>query len=308
MRIENIIHHSRSPFNSRNFDEQEGYCLTLSVRSSFHLRIQTGIYFHWCNNVLVRIAVDLSSMTGCPLGCKFCASSIIPDKIVLTSEEIAEQGRIAVQFVKNTRSELFLQNPIFNFSFSGIGEPSLDFVVDNICDAIIKLRNSLNGYPQKLHFNISTNGIKAGNILKWANPELYIRSLQFSIHALSLGLRQKLGLVDIDLKEVLYKIKKLGSLCPNMDIKINYLMMKIGNTDNISHTELDKLITLIQDSGFALKLSYLNPTTNAESNDISALTQTEIADTFMYVFERYPNTYIFGTDRDLGISCGQFGI
>ncbi len=101
--------------------------------------------------------VGISTQTGCPIRCRFCAVNKLTDKQGwrnLTSDEMIEQVQYAITEAQKINGGL---NPndsdIFRILFTRMGEPSLN--IDNVIDAVRQLKTT---YP-KARIQISTIGI-----------------------------------------------------------------------------------------------------------------------------------------------------
>lgn len=303
-KILNIKHHPKIKYNARVFDTQEGYSITYSLRSG-ELLIETGAYLHWNNRKIFGIAIDISTMSGCICKCKFCASADFY-KGTLTCDEIVEQAVLTLMYIKEKRRDFFNSCNLITFAFEGMGESSSPVVSKNILKSIGELKLKFAGNSKKIQFIISTSGLNTSVIRKWADKKIPLETLQLSVHAVSTYMRKLLiGEKHSKISDIIDALIYFHKKCPNVIIKINYLMLKTNKISNVSRTELDLLISLLKETGFLLKLSHLNLTKPAISNNISKLTQKEIIQSFNYIKKIYPNTYIYGTDLDLGISCGQ---
>ena len=79
-----------------------------------------------------RITGCISSQVGCSLDCSFCATSLLKRMRNLNSDEIFDQ---VISISK--QSEFYLNRPLTNLVFMGMGEPLLNY--KNVIDAIKKL-------------------------------------------------------------------------------------------------------------------------------------------------------------------------
>jgi 23S rRNA (adenine2503-C2)-methyltransferase len=131
--------------------------------------------------------VGISTQSGCPIKCKFCAVNRLTDKQGwrnLTSAEMIEQVDYAVAKAQEINGGL---NPndsgIFRILFTRMGEPALN--IDNVGEAIVTLKTL---YPEA-KIQISTIGIKKSK--KLVRDLLILEQLfgydwlelQFSIHS-----------------------------------------------------------------------------------------------------------------------------
>jgi 23S rRNA (adenine2503-C2)-methyltransferase len=131
--------------------------------------------------------VGISTQSGCPIMCKFCAVNRLTDKQGwrnLTTEEMVSQVKYAVAEAQKINGGLDPNNSeIFRVLFTRMGEPSL-----NTTNVIAAVRQIKLMYP-KARIQISTIGIKKSVGLVASLFELEDEfgydwlELQFSIHS-----------------------------------------------------------------------------------------------------------------------------
>lgn len=175
-------------------------------------------------------SVCVSSEIGCPMGCKFCASTGIPFERGLTPGEIIEQI-MAIERINGIQ--------VSNIVFMGIGEPFHNY--DNVMEAI-KILNS----PKALnigarHISISTSGI-VPKIYEIADSKWQC-TLSISLHSANNKKRSEMMPVNNS-----YGIEELIKACKyyiqktNKRISFEYALAK-DNNDNLDDAkELVKLL------------------------------------------------------------------
>ena len=166
-----------------------------------------------------RNTICVSTMAGCPVGCKFCATGNFGYKRNLDIAEILDQ----ILFIQQYFSDIKIKNAVF----MGMGEPFLNY--NNLISAIrLILEFSL---LNSKGITISTIGIPAA-ILDFANEGLKIK-LALSLHSPFDNNRQKL--IPIAKK---YKIEEiLKSLdfyyrSTHLPITLEYILFKGLNDSN----------------------------------------------------------------------------
>ncbi|MAO94482.1 MAG: 23S rRNA (adenine(2503)-C(2))-methyltransferase RlmN, partial [Flavobacteriales bacterium] len=99
-----------------------------------------------------RITACVSSQVGCSLDCSFCATSLLKRMRNLNSDEIFDQ---VVSISK--QSKIYLNRPLTNIVFMGMGEPLLNY--KNVIEAIKKITSNdgLGLSPRRI--TLSTSGI-----------------------------------------------------------------------------------------------------------------------------------------------------
>ena len=141
-----------------------------------------------------RATVCVSTQSGCPMGCVFCATGKLGFLRDLTAGQIVEQVLWACHELKEIRDErpphetAKLPEHIGNIVFMGMGEPFNNF--DNWWESIERLHdpNGLNFGARS--FTVSTVGLVPG-ILRLARMKLPV-NLAISLHAPEDNLRNDL--------------------------------------------------------------------------------------------------------------------
>jgi 23S rRNA (adenine2503-C2)-methyltransferase len=131
--------------------------------------------------------VGISTQSGCPIKCKFCAVNNLTDKNGwrnLTTDEMLQQVKYAVNKAQELNGNLDPnKSEIFRVLFTRMGEPSL-----NINNVILAIKEIKEIYPNA-RIQISTIGISNSNelvdkLLKLESAFGYDwLELQFSIHS-----------------------------------------------------------------------------------------------------------------------------
>ena len=101
-----------------------------------------------------RWMIGVSTMSGCPCKCKFCATGNMKSKYRnLTADEIVEQVMFAVEKAGADPSKA----KEFKINYTRMGEPFLN--IDNVKEAIRRISEI---YPNTHHY-VSTIGIKGSD-------------------------------------------------------------------------------------------------------------------------------------------------
>jgi len=116
-----------------------------------------------------HISNCISSQSGCPLGCKFCATGAIGFKKNLSADEIVDQ----ILYFRQQGQE------VGNISFMGMGEPFIN--EDNVFKALEIFTNKEKMGIGKRHISVSTVGIVPG--IKHLTKEFPQVNLAFSLHS-----------------------------------------------------------------------------------------------------------------------------
>jgi 23S rRNA (adenine2503-C2)-methyltransferase len=141
-------------------------------------RKQNGLRDGDCGDRSQRWMVGVSTMVGCPVRCKFCATARIATCRNLTTEEIVDQVRFIV--ARNEQDPFDSQE--FKINYTRMGEPFLN--IANVKEAV----QTLDVLYPKAHHYLSTIGV-AGSDFSWIKDNV---SLQVSLHSLHEARRNEL--------------------------------------------------------------------------------------------------------------------
>lgn len=193
-----------------------------------------------------RWMIGVSVMSGCPVGCKFCATGQMKGWRNLTVKEIVDQ----VQFVINKNH---LSTPTkakeFKINYTRMGEPFLN--LDNVKEAI----RIISAFYPNAHHYISTIGIK-GSDFSWIKDGI---TLQISLHSLNEVHRNWL----IPFKNKM-TIPELGMIATRSNLKTTLNLTLVDESD----FDIEKLKEHFPSKYFFIKLSPINPNSVSERNNL----------------------------------------
>lgn len=197
-----------------------------------------------------RWMVGVSTMSGCPVRCKFCATGKLRKTKLLTAKEIVDQ----VEFVLDQNFCMIPSDAQeFKINYTRMGEPFLN--IKNVKQAIetLDIRYGANN----IHHYISTIGIE-GSDFSWIKDNI---TLQFSIHSFDEDYRNWL----IPYKKKM-KLEEIGLVETESDLKTT-LNMTIVRPEDFDIKELNRIF---DKDKFFIKISPINPNDIAEKNDINS--------------------------------------
>lgn len=195
-----------------------------------------------------RWMIGVSCMSGCPVGCKFCATGQLKKFRNLTAEEIVEQ----VDFIVSNNPEYNpLESKEFKINYTRMGEPFLN--IKAVREAIDIINQK---YPNAHHY-ISTIGVE-GSDFSWIKDNI---TLQISLHSLDEEKRNWL----IPFKKKL-TIPELGQIRTQSHLKttINLTLVDFSDFD------IDELNKYFDKDYFFIKLSPINENAVSDSNNLGA--------------------------------------
>lgn len=179
-----------------------------------------------------RTTACISTQSGCPLGCRFCATAKLGLKRNLEFDEIFDQ----VSFISK-QSQRIYGKPISNLVVMGMGEPLLND--KNTLKAIEKITSpdGLNMSPQRI--TVSTAGIPE-KIKQLANDNARFQ-LALSLHSANDNKRNLIMPIN-----KAYPLKSLTEA-------IKYYHDKTGNRVTIEYIPFNNFNDSMQDAGELLK-------------------------------------------------------
>ncbi|HEV8460475.1 MAG TPA: 23S rRNA (adenine(2503)-C(2))-methyltransferase RlmN [Gaiellaceae bacterium] len=229
-----------------------------------------------------RRSVCISSQSGCPLTCTFCATGQMQFRRNLTAWEILDQ---ALHFRR--------VEPIDHVVFMGMGEPMLNF--DNVIEAARRLPDV--GVTHR-RTTISTVGWLSGLTRFVDEVDEPIR-LAISLHAPADALRSEIMPVNdrYPLEDVLGECRRYFDL-RGRKVFVEYVMLE-GVNDSVEHAQ--ELADLLDRAIFKVNLIPYNPTGMYDGSSRDAIAR------FKHVLDaaRLPSTVRLTRGRDIAAACGQ---
>jgi len=193
-----------------------------------------------------RWMVGVSTMSGCPVGCKFCATGQMKGWRNLTAQEIVDQ----VMFIVNNNPDYDPNEAKeFKINYTRMGEPFLN--LDNLREAIDIITEK---YPNTHHY-VSTIGIKDVDY-SWIKDNI---TLQLSLH--SLDEKHRNWLIPFRRKNT---IEELGKIRTSSKLKTT-LNLTLVDEEDFKICEIKKYF---DKDAFFIKLSPINPNATSEKNDL----------------------------------------
>jgi 23S rRNA (adenine2503-C2)-methyltransferase len=194
-----------------------------------------------------RFMVGVSTMSGCPVGCKFCATGSLSKCRNLTANEIISQ----VAFVIKQNSEYRVQDAKeFKINYTRMGEPFL-----NLEDVRLAITRIDKLFPGCVHHYVSTIGIK-GSDFSWVKDNI---TLQVSLHSLDEKRRDEL--IPMDGK---MSIEELGQIRTQSNLKTTVNLTLVDEKD----FDIERLKKYFDPKYFFIKLSPINPNDVSEANGL----------------------------------------
>jgi 23S rRNA (adenine2503-C2)-methyltransferase len=229
-----------------------------------------------------RRSVCVSSQSGCPLTCTFCATGQMRFRRNLSEWEILDQ---ALHFRR--------KEPVDHVVFMGMGEPMMN--VDAVFAATHRLPD-VGVTPRRT--TVSTVGWLPG-LKRFVDEMNAPVRLALSLHAPADALRSELMPVNdrYPLDEVLAECERYVEL-HRQKVFVEYVMLQ-GVNDSTEHAA--QLAALLDRSRFKVNLIPYNPTGMYDGSSRDRIAQ------FKAVLDaaRLPATVRLTRGRDIAAACGQ---
>jgi len=252
-----------------------------------------------------RATVCVSSQSGCPMACSFCATGKLGFLHDLTSGQIVEQVMWAVRELRKIRAEKAAQadalpKHLGNIVFMGMGEPFNNY--NNWWTAVDRLHDP-NGFNMGArNFTVSTVGLVPG-ILKLAEEKLQV-NLAISLHAPDDDLR--LDMMPVNKK---YPIRELMDAVrtyidkTNRRVSFEYVLLEEKN-DNPEQAE--RLAKLLRHPTPILCHVNLIPWNPVPGTPLSRSNRKRVTDFQKILQDRgVPCTVRVERGTDIAAACGQ---
>jgi len=193
-----------------------------------------------------RWMVGVSTMSGCPVGCKFCATGQLKKWRKLTADEIFDQVNFVLH--QNRREEPFTSQE-FKINYTRMGEPFLNL------DAVRTVIKEVSRWIPNTHHYVSTIGLKDSDF-SWVEGNI---SLQISLHSFDEDRRGQL--IPISHK---MSLQELGQIRTRSNLKTTLNLTLVDEKD----FDIEKLKKYFDPDYFFIKLSPLNICITSEKNKL----------------------------------------
>jgi 23S rRNA (adenine2503-C2)-methyltransferase len=240
-----------------------------------------------------RRTVCISSQSGCPLACTFCATGTMGLGRNLTQGEISEQVLVLARMLREEEA------CVSNVVLMGMGEPFLNY--DNVLAAVRSLNDAEGFGLGARQIAISTAGWVPG-IERLAGESLQVK-LALSLHAPNDALRGELMPVTRR-----FPIAVLMAACRDYRTRtrrrifVEYLMLDgVNDAPELA----DELAELLGRDGFHVNLIAYNPT----GSDLRGSPQSRV-EAFAHRLERKGVSASFRRShgQDIDAACGQLAV
>jgi len=201
---------------------------------------------YWVGDRSERWMVGVSTMSGCPVKCKFCAAGKLKKWRNLEAHEIIDQVYFVLEQNHNNDPGYCRE---FKINYTRMGEPFLN--IDNVKRAIA----SITKWRPLTHHYVSTIGLK-GSDFSWIKDNI---TLQISLH--SLDEERRKWLIPIN---NLMTLDELGAIRTGSKLKTTINLTLVDEKD----FDIKKLKKYFNPDYFFIKLSPINENEISKGNDL----------------------------------------
>ena len=279
-----------SPLRTQIIQKAQDQTTKFLFELQYHSMIETVLMYHHYG-----ISVCVTTQIGCNIGCKFCASGLIPKVRDLEAGEIVAQ----IMFIQRYLNQQAKGEKVSHIVVMGIGEPFDNY--DNVLQ-FIRIVNSDKGMAiGARHITVSTSGL-APKIRQFARENIQV-NLAVSLHAPNNETRSSIMKINRqypieELFEAIYEYIHLT----NRRVTFEYIMID-GVNDRPEHAiELAKLLRPM------LKLAYVNliPYNPVAENPFERSSEENIARFYDLLMQNGVNCVVRREHgKEIEAACGQ---
>ena len=256
-------------------------------------QVEAGYFIHYMENKIVRHIIELSASHGCPMKCKFCASSSITPVKGLLQDEIFE----VFEYIYNDNNLSTCDYVLV--AMAGIGE--LYFTFDNVKEFVLKANTNYDN----LRFATSSCCMDSGLFTALENLSKQVTFDNIQITHISTDVEKNKFLIPGIPKLInSTEVAKLISLSTLDVIRINYLLIKDINDSTDDIKRFAECYLPIKDN-IVVKISTLNATATSRLNKLESGDIDRAREFCNYLEELGFICYVFHSFLDDKMNCGQ---
>lgn len=291
------IYRTKGKYKTRSWYTEKTYKYVFSFKDGYS---ESGCFIHFSDEEMtnyVEHVIELSSSIGCPMKCKFCASSEIVNIRMLTAQEIFD----IFYYIYQDKVLRFPTQIKLAVSFLGIGD--LFYTMNNVI-AAMEMIHKVN---PDIIFNLSSCfwTPKMLKKIKDSSLENKVKTMQITyvfpqnekIRQLIPGLPQ----LEFNFHNI---ITNMIRMFPMRKIRINYLVIKDVN-DSIEDFFIFKNILKDIADRVIVRISKLNSTVAASTNNLYSPDITKMKQLLEILRECNIEAYLFYAYQNDKMNCGQ---
>lgn len=273
---------------SRYFDFQRAYRYVGTLRDS--LQIEASAYEHYASGTPSTLAIDISTMVGCPLRCRYCAAASVPYRRPLKESEIDAQAELLLTLHGERRF------PKITCSFQGIGDPAL------VPQTVIRAGRHVLSLDDRAALSLATTLADPKVIAVWGESGLPIDNLQISCSATTVEQARALVPTGFDPFRAMHAAVLARQYTSIRKVKLNYILL---HGFNDSSADIERLVSLMAPQALTIKVSVLNQTAASAYYGFRPATLAAAQWFAAHLREGGIDSYVYGAFEGTNISCGQ---
>ena len=292
------IHYSSGQYETQHwkYENSTKYVFALDDNTL----IEAGCFVHYRDkhkNEYYGHVIELSTSFGCPMKCKYCASSLISRNRILSKDELLE----IFDIIYNNEISGFPGKVNLAVSFLGIGD--LFFTLSNVLACMNQIHDK---FPDIL-FNLSSCYWTHQMIDAVKQSKCYqsINTLQLTYVSTSTDIVKS---IIPGFKNMEYSFgSMLQIMCEAFDNKvplINYVMIKDINSSEASFSDFVACIEPFKHS-ISVRISSMNPTLASDMNKLSSPSKQSMKKLLEILSANGINSYLFYSCQNDNMNCGQ---
>lgn len=271
-----------------NFEKTTKYVF----EENAHL-IEASFFEHYHDDCFVKKVVELPSSYGCPMKCRFCASSNISNIFVLSAETIVQ---IYLFILSDNNLKPGEEHVV---SFTGMGD--YFFTSDMLEKAMLEIKSKNN-----VTFTVSSccwTGSMLKNLERISN-QITFRAVQFSYISHKVNIVNKIIPFYCGIP---FHISQWAQMIKDSSVdkfRINYIMIKGINDSPADFDEFVSLFVGVKEK-IVVRIAKLNPTAASERNGLFP-PNIDCMNELQTRLNKFGfNSYLFYSAQNDNMNCGQ---
>lgn len=282
-------------YSGSNWDSEH------TTKYIFELRngkiIEAGYFIHFYGDKEKKRVIELPTSYGCPMKCKFCASSFINDVQQLNADEVLD----IYNYIYETQNLKHVY-PLF-VSMTGIGD--LYFTID----LVEKITSSISNDRNDIGFTVSSCFWTESMIKRIENiyNNIKFRAIQITYISYDNRILQNLiGYYTLKYNDRPTFQQTVQHMFNSkiQQFRINYLMLKGINDTREDFFKFLSLILPVKDK-VIIRISKLNTTKASIVNNISESSIERMGELKLLLDSNGFKAYLFYSVINDGMNCGQ---
>lgn len=285
---------SGGKYSSNRWRYEDTYKYIFELKKNI---IEAGFFVHYKDldkNSCLKYVIELPTSYGCPVGCKFCASSEIDCNGVMSAEDILDI------FFYIYRDNKLQKNDNIRVSYLGIGD--LYYTIDNVLQSSKIISKNYNN----IQYNVSSCLWNETMFEKISNSLIREKIERIQITYISCQKETLKKIIptticfNVSYREIVECVKKYNLSC----CRINYVMIEDINTKMTDFMLFIDLFESIKDR-IVVRISKLNETEASQKNKLMPTSVEKMQQFHTILQNNGYKSYLFYSYKNDNMNCGQ---